>query len=686
MSRGILPLSALPILWACDPDAQVTLASEPPTVEISRPGDGDTFSEYEPVWFEAKVGDEESEPSELLFIWSAGALGVLEGNTTAEGNLAQFSVGGGFPAGQWPITLLVVDPDGESAEATVSIGVLENQVPTVEFSAPAVGAAFPLGAEVSVSVTVADADLPSLSDLNLIWGGSDGDNGPANPDAAGVASFSLVGLAAGEHQITVTVADPEGATAFSQVSFLVLDPDPDVDGDGSPASLDCDDLDETAYPGAPETCDGVDDDCDAEIDEEAVDQPTWFEDADGDGFGSDTAVVACERPPGFAAVAGDCNDGNPRYYPGADESDCADAEDYNCDGSVAYTDADGDGYPACEDCNDNDFAVNTNATEVCNEGIDDDCDGLADDADSDVNDPSLWYVDADGDHYGESGFTLSACAQPAGYAALDGDCNDGWDAVYPTAPEPDCTDPVDYDCDGQVAYADADGDGFARCEDCDDDDPRRFPGNPEVCNFIDDDCNGLDDDSDPGLLESKVYFEDVDGDGYGSENTLIAGCEVPTGYAALAGDCDDADAAYNPGKAEPDCTDTTDYNCDGEVPAIDNDADGWFECEDCDDTNPDVNPDAIEVCNGIDDNCDDERDEKDIDDVLDAEWYYGDDDNDGFGDAMVAEFSCKQPGGFVLTGDDCNDRSRAVYPGAIEVCGNGEDDDCAGGDAVCSSE
>ncbi len=133
----------------------------------------------------------------------------------------------------------------------------------------------------------------------------------------------------------------------------------DADADGWDASVDCDDTNPDVHPNADERCDGVDDNCDGTVDENPIDASIWYPDGDGDGFGSDEgSVVACESPGGSVATGGDCDDVDPGVHPGADESDCADPKDYNCDGSAGGEDLDGDGTVACEDCNDADPAVN----------------------------------------------------------------------------------------------------------------------------------------------------------------------------------------------------------------------------------------------------------------------------------------------------------------------------------------
>jgi hypothetical protein len=186
---------------------------------------------------------------------------------------------------------------------------------------------------------------------------------------------------------------------------------PDQDGDGygsnatpeydcvlpagrAPNTYDCDDADATINPAAPEVCDGVDQDCDGEEDEDPTDAPSWYADADGDGWGDDAVVTtACEAPDGTVPDGGDCDDADP--------------------------------------------ARNPAATEICDpDDVDEDCDELADDADGDADAASMstWYRDADGDGHGGT-LTTSACDAPEGYVATGDDCDDHDAAAHPGATE-----------------------------------------------------------------------------------------------------------------------------------------------------------------------------------------------------------------------------------------------------------
>ena len=289
----------------------------------------------------------------------------------------------------------------------------------------------------------------------------------------------------------------------------------DDDGDGYTADVDCDDEDSARHPDADELCDELDNDCDDLIDEDdAVDTLTWYRDEDGDGYGLDSDTVpGCTAPSGTTGEAGDCDDEDADRFPGNDET--CDDQDNDCDDLIDedatdpdpwYHDGDGDGYGdpsdvtyACDhpddyerygtDCDDTDATIHPGADDPC-DGIDNDCDDVADE------DKATWYADTDGDGYGDAASPLEACEEPTGYTTDDTDCDDDDATVHPGGDER--LDDKDNDCDGIAdegtpAYDD-DADGTAEREgDCDDADPEVHPGADEICgDGIDNDCDASD--------------------------------------------------------------------------------------------------------------------------------------------------------------------------------------------------
>ena len=390
-------------------------------------------------------------------------------------------------------------------------------------------------------------------------------------------------------------------------------PDDDEDGAGAPTGGvvacaapagtvatpdDCNDANPLVSPTDPERCNGIDDDCDLAFDEaDAIDPGLWYLDADRDGFGDGVGVASCAAPDGFVGEAGDCDDGDPRFAPGAVE-ECTDPADYNCDGAVGFVDLDGDGFAACAECNDGDPAIFPGAVEVCN-GVDDDCAGLPD---LDAADAPTWYLDGDGDGFGVDAGAVIACAAPPLHVATGGDCNDLDPGISPTADETcngqddNCNDDVDGAdaLDPAAWYGDGDGDGFGQGEaifacdppagtaaapgDCDDADPSANPDAPEICGApVDSNCDGFPgnfdgdgdglagcaecDDADPLVGLGPTWYADGDGDGYGVDPGAVVACDAPLGFAAAPGDCADGEEYVNPGAAA-DPIDGRDNDCD----------------------------------------------------------------------------------------------------------------------------
>ena len=213
---------------------------------------------------------------------------------------------------------------------------------------------------------------------------------------------------------------------------------------------------------------------------------------------------------------------------------------------------------------------------------------------------------------------------------------------------------------------DNDGDGFTTSQDCNDNDPNIFPGSTELCNDVDDNCDGQ---IDEGFTILRYYL-DNDGDGYGVPNPSVLSCAQPAGYSLTFDDCDDNDPSVNPGTVEGPYNGKDD-DCDPTTPDDDLDGDGFLLVDDCNDLDSLINPTAAELCDDIDNNCNNE-----IDEGLQLITGYLDMDNDGFGSGMDSIVDCTLLVGYVTNSDDCIDTNPNINPNTAEEPYNGLDDDC----------
>lgn len=373
------------------------------------------------------------------------------------------------------------------------------------------------------------------------------------PDADSDGQGDAACLGAGAHALgdDCDDADPArhaGALEMCDAAGIDEDCDPstvgdqDNDGDGAIAAEccnttsherqcgpDCNDNDPTIAPSAAEVCDGLDNDCDTEVDE-AV-ELAQYEDVDGDHYGGgEVAFHACTKVRGYATVGGDCDDLDPAIHPGAPESCELPAVDRDCSGKsndlpggCSCNSGDERACPlpgACEQgiltCVDEVWSACSipPVTETCN-GVDDDCDGEVDE-DAAVE----CFEDEDGDGFAAAGAEAELlCPTPGAHGA----CPQAYTARAPAVGSIDCS-PLD---------------------------PKASPASDEVCNGEDDDCSGVPDDGLP--LEAR--FIDADGDGHAG--TPAKRCANDPQSSDSADDCMDDNALVHPGQdgvfANPAC-------------------------------------------------------------------------------------------------------------------------------------
>ncbi len=405
---------------------------------------------------------------------------------------------------------------------------------------------------------------------------------------------------------------------------------------------DCDDADPAMNPAAEDLCDGRDNDCDEVVDDDAL-LVLRYPDVDEDGFGVESGgVYACEDLPGYSIYTGDCDDSDPTVSPVAE--DTCNGDDDNCNGLVdedavnllRFRDADGDQFgtdadtvEACQDvpgyvlvpgdCDDADPATNPAALDGC-DGVDRDCNGAVDDDAID----QTWYLDDDGDGFGQDGVAVAACDTIPGYSLTPGDCDDSTAGISPSVPD---------DCDA-----------------------------------TDNNCNGIIDED----AVVTLFYADVDADGSGDAQSSVEACVAPPGFVSAPGDCDDSNATIRPGSLDP--CDGVDQDCDD---AIDENAEFTIWFQDADGDGLGTSDTSTSTCDGAPPGMVSQAGDCDDSDAsLTVPTWFLDGDGDGSGTVSMSMTACTAPAGFVSSNDDCDDTNASVAPTQLEICNNHLDDDC----------
>lgn len=364
----------------------------------------------------------------------------------------------------------------------------------------------------------------------------------------------------------------------------------------------------------------------------------------------------------------DCDDSDPAAYPGVASNDSS---------LLCMRDSDSDGYgdsspangnvTAGTDCDDSNPLISPAATEVC-DGVDNDCSGVIDD--NAVNGVT-WYPDVDSDGFGDAYGGIMFCDQPTGYLSDGTDCDDLDFFTYPGSAEADSVVACMKDSDGD-GYGDSTPSNTAVTAgtDCDDSDNSVSPAATETpSDGFDQNCDGAED-----------CFQDIDGDGYGSE-TVVSGfnmsCE-DLGEAPVGGDCDDSSSDIFPGAAENDsttfCMKDSDEDGYGDAYVV---GSGVYGGNDCNDDDPQTYLGATEiVADEVDQDCDQ------------SEICYVDNDGDGFGSESTvpsSDMDCSDAGE-ATNATDCDDSSGDINPDAEEILADGIDQDCDGEDSSSQTE
>lgn len=281
--------------------------------------------------------------------------------------------------------------------------------------------------------------------MSVIWQCSQGEDTVENiPSGRGInvvvtaRNSKRTTLFRGEDRdVTIEAAKVTNSGEIKMIPVVPID----NDGDGYSFPDDCDDDDPDIHPDAEEIPDNqVDEDCDGRDGETFI----WYRDSDSDGYGYIADTINGEsQPHGYVSNSRDCDDANANIHPEAIEI-CGNDIDEDCNGGDEVCpinpidlDNDGDGYTENQgDCNDTNSNIHPGASEICGNGIDEDCNNSNDICPPDPVDPR--DVDDDGDRYTEN----------------QGDCNDANSNIHPGVSEI-CNDGIDNDCDADIDCSDS---------------------------------------------------------------------------------------------------------------------------------------------------------------------------------------------------------------------------------------
>ena len=627
-------------MFACSEQGVTRFNASPDAVLVSH-DDGQQVDAGVEIGFIGSGSDPDHDESELLASWFVDDVEVCAPTALQTGGNTLCTVT--LSEGERRIRLTVEDPQGASDSDSIAVQAVAepppNEAPTCTITAPEDNAFGELGATLELAAQVADAeDAPS--DLDITWtSDQDGALGTSTADASGQVSFSAGDLSDATHVITLRVVDSAGDDCSDQVHYSVGSP-PTL-SIVSPSQGDVYDEGEE-IPFTARVTDGQDASTELVVD-----------------FSTDvTDALASLSPSSGVEVS-------------FSRSDLAWGA-YTL--TVRVTDTDGLYSEKTVD-----FTVNGLPSQptihISPDGATTD-DNLRVEFDTEATDPEggsvsysyAWSVD--GSAYGSSSSVSAAATSkhdvwsvlitPSDDQGSEGPAASATLTIAnspPQAPEVsiDPSSPLPEEslrCAIDADSPDADGDsvsysatwtvdgaaftGTTSLHFSGDTVPSGETNDGETwaCTVVPDDGDDVGASSGASVTvecEKHDWYDDVDMDGYGDPAALTAACEQPSG-------------------------------------TVDND-------EDCDDGAADINPDATEWCDGVDNDCDGDTDENN---AADASTWYADADADGFGDASVASHACSQPVGYVADSSDCDDGDANIYPWAYDVYGDGVDNDCDG--------